>query len=568
MRRRLVLAAITVIAAQAASAHAQAPAAAAPAVPAPTAPPRTATAPAPPSGRLPVFVDALPRSGIAWQRSFGDHELSNIVEGTGSGACVFDFDGDGKLDVYFPQGRWETTVSDNRGRDLIDQLHNALYRNKGGFQFEDVTEKAGVEGKAFAFGCSAADYDNDGDEDLLVLTYSGPELYRNNGDGTFTDVTEKAGLVDPRWSLNGVWLDYDRDGDLDLFVSNYLEYDAGKFRSYYAAAGYPGPLSYNGVSCTLYRNNGDGTFTDVTKAAGVFNAGGRAMSAVAADLNNDGWPDIYVANDSMENYYYENRRDGTFAEKALELGLALGQNGQGVSSMGPAVADVDGDGSLDILIPDMDYGSLLSKKGEFYSDLVDRSGLAVICGQYTGWGAVLLDYDDDGYQDVFIANGNAHHEYPEDAVLARNNGQGVFVDVARDSGDFFQTKWVSRGATWADFDDDGNVDLVVVDTSGPPHLLRNTGGTGNHWLKVEAQVKGGGRVAIGARVAVTAGGRRRFQELIGVNGYLSQGDTRVHFGLGAAEKAELVEVRWPDGTAESWTDVKADQVFRVEQGKK
>ena len=544
MRRRLALAAATLLLA-ASAAHAQAPA-----------------------GKLPVFTEVTATSGIKFNRSFGDHDLSNIVEGTGSGACVFDYDGDGKLDIYFPQGRWEKTVSDNRGRDLIDQLGNALYRGKGGFQFEDVTDKAGVAGRNFAFGCSAADYDGDGDTDLVVLTYKGPELYRNEGNGAFAEVTEKAGLADPRWSLNAAWLDYDRDGDLDLFVANYLEYDEGKFRSFYAAAGYPGPLSYNGVSCALYRNDGDGTFTDVTKAAGVANPGGRAMSVVAADLDNDGWMDVYVANDSMENYYYENQRDGTFVNKALELGVALGQNGQGVSSMGPAVSDLDGDGNLDILIPDMDYGSLLSKQGGFYSDLVGRSGLAVICGQYTGWGAVLFDYDNDGYPDVFIANGNAHHEYPEDAVLARNNGKGVFVDVARESGDFFQTKWVSRGATWADFDDDGNVDLLVVDTSGPPHLLRNGGGTGNHWLKVDARAKGGTRTAIGARVTITAGGRARFQDVIGVNGYLSQGDTRTHFGLGAADKADLVQLRWPDGSTDEWKDVKADQVLRVEQGKK
>jgi len=535
---------------------------AAPAAPAP------APAAPPPPAKLPVFTEMTSQSGITWGRSFGDHDLSNIVEGTGSGACVLDYDGDGTLDVYFPQGRWERTVSDNRGRDLIDQLRNALYRGRGGFRFEDVTEKAGLAGRGFAFGCSAADYDEDGDQDLLVLTYKGPELYRNEGNGTFVEVTEKAGLADTRWSLNGVFADYDRDGDLDLFVANYLEYDEGKFRSFYAAAGYPGPLSYNGVSCALYRNNGDGTFTDVTKAAGVSNPGGRAMSAVAADLDNDGWIDLYVANDSMENYYYENRRDGTFAEKALELGVALGQNGQGVSSMGPAVADLDGDGNLDILIPDMDYGSLLSRQGGFYTDLVGRSGLAVICGQYTGWGAVLFDYDNDGYPDVFIANGNAHHEYPEDAVLARNDGRGVFVDVARESGEYFQTKWVSRGATWADFDDDGNVDLLVIDTSGPPHLLRNGGGPGHHWLKVDARVKGGGRTAVGARVTVVAGDRKRFQDVFPVNGYLSQGDPRVHFGLGASEKAEVVQVRWPDGTVDEWKDVKADQVLRLEQGKK
>jgi len=530
--------------------------------------PQAPRSPQAPPAKLPVFTEVTASSGITFTRSFGDHDLSNIVEGTGSGACVFDYDGDGKLDVYFPQGRWEKTVSDNRGRDLIGKLSNALYRNKGGFQFEDVTQKAGVAGRNFAFGCSAADYDDDGHEDLVVLTYKGPELYRNNGDGTFSDVTEKAGLADTRWALNGAWLDYDGDGRLDLFVSNYLEYDEGRFRSFYAAAGYPGPLSYNGVSCTLYRNEGNGTFTDVTKKAGVFNPSGRAMSAVAADLNNDGRLDLYVANDSMENYYYENKGDGTFAEKALALGLALGQNGQGVSSMGPAVADLDGDANLEILIPDMDYGSLLAKRGAMYEDLIERSGLAVICGQYTGWGAVLLDYDNDGHADVFISNGNAHHEYPEDAVLARNRGKGTFADVARQSGDFFQTKWVGRGATWADFDDDGNVDLVVVDTSGPPHLLRNGGGTGHHWLKVDAKVRGGARTAIGARVTVVAGGRRQFQDVIGVNGYLSQGDTRVHFGLGAAATVDLVQVRWPDGSTDEWKGVKADQVLRVEQGKR
>jgi hypothetical protein len=549
MRRRLALAASTLLLAAGVS-YAQAPAGAAPA------------------DKRPVFTDVTAQSGITWTRSFGDHEMSNIVEGTGSGACVFDYDGDGKLDIYFPQGRWEKTVNDNRGRDLIDQLKNALYRGKGGFQFEDVTDKAGVPGRNFAFGCSAADYDNDGDVDLVVLTYRGPELYRNEGDGTFTEVTEKAGLADPRWSLNAAWLDYDRDGDLDLFVANYLEYDEGRFRSFYAAAGYPGPLSYNGVSCALYRNNGDGTFTDVTKAAGVSNPGGRAMSAVAADLDNDGWMDLYVANDSMESYYYENRHDGTFEEKAMLLGLALGQNGQGVSSMGPAVADLVGGGNLDILVPDMDYGTLHSKQGDYYVDLEDRSGLALICGQYTGWGAVLFDYDNDGYPDVLIANGDSHHEYPEGTVLARNEGKGRFKDVARDSGAFFQAKWSSRGATWADFDDDGNVDLLVVDTSGPPHLLRNGGGTGNHWLKVDARVTGGKRTAIGARVTVTVGERTQLQDVIGVNGYLSQGDTRAHFGLGPAEKADVVQVRWPDGATDEWKDVAAGQVLRVEPGKK
>jgi hypothetical protein len=525
------------------------------------------TAAAVPAER-PTFTEMTRKAGITFEHSFGDRELSNIVEGTGSGACVFDYDGDGRLDVYFPNGRWEKSVNDNRSRDLVGKLRNALYHNDGSWTFTDVTEKAGVGGKGFAFGCSAADYDGDGDLDLYVLDYGANELYRNNGDGTFTDVSESSGLADPLWSLNAAWLDYDGDGNLDVFVANYLEYDEGKFRSFYAASGYPGPLSYNGVPCHLYHNNGNGTFTDVTKQAGVFNDEGRAMSAVAADLNNDGRMDIYVANDSMENYYYENKGDGTFEEKSLFLGLALGQHGQGVSSMGPVVADLTGQGNLDILIPDMDYGSLLSKKGDFYSDLIDHSGLALICGQYTGWGGVAFDYDNDGRTDVFIANGNAHHEYSEDPVLARNDGTGVFTDVARGSGEYFDGKWVSRGATWGDFDDDGNVDLVVLDTSGPPHLLRNEGGTGNHWLKVDARLAGGRRTAIGARVTVVAGGSRQFRDVIGVNGYLSQGDARAHFGLGAAGKADLVEVRWPDGTKTHLQDVAADQVLNVVQEKR
>jgi hypothetical protein len=522
-------------------------------------------APAAPSP-VPVFTDVQPESGITFSRSFGDHDMSNIVEGTGSGACVFDYDNDGRLDVYFPQGRWEKTVSDNRGRDLIDTLSNALYRGEGGFTFTDVTAKAGVAGRGFAFGCSAADYDNDGHTDLMVLTYRGPELFHNEGNGTFTEVTDKAGVADGRWALDAAWLDYDRDGDLDVFVANYLQYDDGKFRAFYPAAGYPGPLSYNAVASALYRNDG-GTFTDVTRDAGVYNADGRAMSVVAADLNNDGWMDIYVANDATENFYYENRKDGTFANRAFEVDLAFGQNGQGVSSMGPAVADIDGDGHLDILIPDMDYGTLMQKRGAAYEDRTVQSGLALICGQYIGWGAVFADFDNDGVPDLFISNGNAHHEYSEDPVLARNDGKGVFEDVARQAGPYFQKKWVGRGSTWADFDDDGNVDLVVVDTSGPPHLLRNGGVPGRHWIKVEAKTRGGVRTAIGARVTVTARGRRQIQDVIGVNGYLSQGDTRAHFGLGAARVVDLVQVRWPDGTTSEWRNVKADQVLRVEQGR-
>jgi len=520
---------------------------------------------APPAPKLTVFTDITQKAGIRFVRSFGDVELDNIVEGTGSGACVFDHDGDGKLDIFFPNGRWLKAVASNRGRSLATRLNNALYRNGGDGTFTDVSEKAGVAGKGFGFGCSAADYDGDGDLDLYVLNYGPNELYRNNGDGTFTDVSAVSGLADPRWSLNAAWLDYDRDGRLDVYVCNYLLYDDGKFRAYYPAQGYPGPLSYSGQPSLLYRNNGDGTFADVTAKAGVSNPGGRCMGAVAADLNNDGWIDLYQANDAMENYYYENTGKGTFMEKAVPAGLAFGQHGQGVSSMGPVTGDVNGDGSLDLFIPDMDYGSFLVRKGGAYVDDVEVSGLAVILGQYTGWGGVLFDADNDGSLDLFVANGNAHHEYPEDPVLARGDGKGRFTDVARHSGDYFQRKYVARGATWADFDDDGNLDLLVVDLNGPPHLLRNVGGSGNHWLKIDARLAGGKRLALGSRITLTAGGKTRIQEVAPVNGYLSQGDPRVHFGLGSATKAEKVEIRWPDGRTQIVKDLAADRTHVVVQ---
>ena len=512
---------------------------------------------------LPVFTDITAQAGIRFKHSFGDYELTNIVEGTGAGPTFFDYDNDGLLDIYFVNGRWQKNVSDNLGRDLQGKLSNALYHNNGDGTFTDVTEKAGVAGTGYGFSSSAADFDKDGDLDLYVLNYGPNTFYRNNGDGTFTDITAQTGLGDPLWSLSAPWLDYDNDGDLDVYVANYLEYDDGKFRAYYAAAGYPGPLSYSGQQDHLYRNNGDGTFTDVTKEAGMINPEGRAMSAVAADLNNDGYTDIYVANDAMENYYYENRGNGTFEEKALFMGLAFGQHGQGVSSMGPMVGDIDRDGHLDIFIPDMDYGSLLVNRGKLYEDLVDSSNLAVICGQFTGWGAIFGDFDNDCWLDLFVSNGDAHHEYPEDPVLARNNGKGEFVDIASQAGEYFQHKYVARGSAGADFDNDGDIDLLVLHLNSTPALLRNDGGNKNNWLKIDARAAGGKVPCIGARVTVTVGNLKMVDDVIGTKGYLSQSDPRVNVGLGKATKADLVEIRWPDRTVQRFRNVKANQILTV-----
>lgn len=519
----------------------------------------------------PVFEDVTAKAGIKFKHCLGDMELSNIVEATGPGCCVFDFDNDGFQDVFFLNARWHPDVSDNRGRTYRGKLKNALYRNNGNWTFTDVTDKAGVAGGDDAYGmtASAADYDNDGDLDLYVCNYGKNILYRNNGNGTFTDVTAKAGVENAGWSLAAPWFDYNGDGLLDMFVAHYLDYDKGAFQrtgAYYKADGFPGPLGYPGKPDVLYRNNGDGTFTDVTKETGLFEPTGRGMGAVACDIDGDGDVDIYVTNDAMPNNLWINDGKGHFKDMAVETGTAFGEGGQGVSSMGPYVADVDHNGLLDILVPDMGYSSLMLQKAKgMFLDSTSQSGVAMLCGQYTGWGGLLCDYNNDGWEDLFIANGDPHHLYVEEAIIARNDAQGHFKDMARESGEFFGIKFVGRGAAAADFDNDGNIDIVVNTINGPPCVLRNKG-TAGKWLKVVPIRKDSGAVALTTMVKVTAGALSMTMPAIGVNGYLAGNDVRPHFGLGQASKADTVEIRWPDGTRQVFHDVPANQIFKVKQG--
>ncbi len=514
---------------------------------------------------LPVFTDVTRQAGIGFKHSYGDLELDNIVEGTGTGACFFDYDGDGFLDIYLVNGAWTDGLSDNRARHLRGKLRNQLYRNDGDGSFTDVTEQSGTGDDTFGTGCSAADYDNDGDVDLYVLNYAANRLYRNDGNGRFTDVAKASGLEVPRWSVHAVWLDIDQDGWLDVYVANYLKYDDGKFRDFYAAQAYPGPLSYGGEPDSLFRNNGDGTFSEITKRAGVFRPDGRAMSVTAADFDNDGLLSIYVPNDAMGNYHFENRGGLRFSENALEWGLAYGENGQNVSSMGAAVGDIDRDGRLDVFIPDMSYSTLLLQGEHGFQHEIESSGLSVVMGQYTGWGPVLFDYDNDGWLDLFTSHGNAHHEYSEEDTLARNKGDGTFEDVSRQSGQFFREKYVGRGVTHGDYDNDGDVDLLVVNLNDAPNLLRNDGGNRNHWLGVEALLEfpTGTRHALGARVTVTTGDLRQIEDVQPVKGYLGQADPRLHFGLGKAEVVDELEIRWPDGVVEKLHDVKPNQTLKL-----
>lgn len=513
-----------------------------------------------------VFTDVTHDAGITAKHAFGDDRLNNIVEGTGAGAMFFDYDDDGWLDIYLLSGTWLQEVNDNRGRKYRGKLRNHLYRNNRDGTFADVTDQAGVGDESYGVGCSAADFDNDGDLDLYVLNYGKNVLYRNEGNGTFIDISEQSGLDDPKWSLSAPWFDYDGDGDLDVYVVNYLEFDP-VFREYYAPDGYPGPRSYGGQQDALYRNNGNGTFTDVTEAAGLINPDGRGMSGTVADLNNDGLLDLYVTNDAMENYFYRNSGDGTFVEDGLVMGLAYGEGGQNVSSMGPAVGDVDRDGWLDIYIPDMGYGCLLLNRNDYFEDRTAPSKLAVICGQYVGWGGVLFDLDNNGYLDLFVANGDAHRQFAQEDVLLRNDGKANFEDIAADSGDYFRQKYVGRGTTSGDYDNDGDIDLLVVNLNDAPRLLRNDGDDKNNWLKLAVKLPGGKSDAVGARVTVKTDAMTQVHDLMPVSGYLSQADPRPHFGLDDAEKAQ-VDIRWPDGRTTTLKDVSANQILMVEQDAK
>jgi hypothetical protein len=515
---------------------------------------------------LPQFTDVTREAGITFQHGLGDPELDNIVEATGPGGMFLDYDGDGYQDLYFVNGCWHADISDNRGRALKGQLSDALYRNNGDGTFTDVTSAAGVGCQGYGMGATNADVDGDGDLDLYILNYGSNVLYRNNGDGTFTDITEAAGLQDPLWSVHAVWFDADLDADLDVYVVNYLTYDRGEFqraKAYYPANNFPGPLSYPGAVCHLYVNNGEGTFTNVTKAAGLLTTRLRAMSAVGVDIERDGDIDLYVSNDAGPNVLWINDGQGRFNDQALEFGVAFGEAGQGVSSMGPVAGDVDRNGLLDLLVPDMGYGTLLSQLAPSqFMDVTAQSGLTLICGQYTGWGGLLIDFDNDGYLDVFVANGDPHHLYVEEAVLARNNGKGRFTDVAREAGDFFSNKYVGRGSASGDFDNDGDLDLVMFNIQGPPCLLRNDGGNARHWLKVVPRDKTG-LVAAHAWVTVQAGELTQIQPTLSSNGYLGSNDPRAHFGLNDHAKADWIEVQWLDGTRVRRENVPLDQILSV-----
>lgn len=525
------------------------------------------------------FEDIAAQAGLKSPSIYGGIDSKTyILESVGCGVAFLDFDNDGWLDIF--------VMSGTRLEGDPPEATNRLYRNNHDGTFADVTEKAGLRRAGWAGSVTAADYDNDGHTDLYLTYWGHNVLYRNNGNGMFTDVTEKAGLTYPdvRYGSGAAFFDYDRDGHLDLFVANYLNFDINRIPK----PGASGNCTWKGVAVNcgprglppaqnyLYHNNGNGTFTDVTAKSGVAKGkGSYSMTVVPGDFDNDGWADIYVACDSTPSFFFRNNHDGTFSETGLERGIALNEDGMEQAGMGVGVGDFNLDGHLDILKTHFaDDTNILYRndgKGNF-DDVTIASGLGVET-RYISWGAAISDFDNDGLPDLFIVTGNVYPEierklpsYPfkTPRLIFRSLGNSKFEELIEEAGPGIAAPHCSRGAAFGDFDNDGDIDVVVVNLNEPPSLLRNNLKSPNHWLTLQLKGRKSNRSAIGARVTATYGTRKQAQEVHSQASYYSVNDQRLHFGLGAVTKADL-EIRWPSGAVQKMTGVAADQILPIEE---
>ena len=493
----------------------------------------------PSSTSLPVanddyFQEVTQNIGIDFKHSIGDNELSNIVESVGGGAVFLDYDQDGYLDVYLSNGTFAENLSEGDKPKKLPQNH--LYRNLQDGTFKDVTEEAGVGDQGYGMGMTVGDFNNDGYPDIYISNYGPNVLYENNGNGTFKDITKRAKVGGDECSVGAVWLDYDNDGLLDLYVGNYLNYDP-EYGYYYAPDGFPGPMSYDAQADILYHNSGDGTFEDVTEKMNIFNPDGRAMGVAAADYDNDGFVDILVANDHMVNYLYHNEAGEGFQDKGIMSGVAFNQVGEATISMSVDFADYNSDGLIDIFISDDSYCSLYKNEGDgVFSEMSNAAGIAITCGQFVGWASSFVDYDNDGDVDIFKINGELKHLYgQEDQLLENLNGE-KFADVSLERGAYFEKELVGRGACFGDYDNDGDLDAFIMNLNDHGVFLRNNKGNQNNWLLLNLIGQSSNRDGIGAKVMVSAGGKRQYAFRRSTTGYLSQNDPRMHFGLGKNEK--------------------------------
>lgn len=534
---------------------------------------------APPSGVR--FVDIVDSAGIKFSHNSAP-EKKYIVESMSGGVALFDYDNDGWLDIYFTNALTVDTANDPKS------ARSALYHNNRDGTFTDVTEKSGLAYPGWAMGVVAADFDGDGYQDLYVTCLGPNHLYHNNGDGTFTDVTQKAGVNDLRWSAGATFGDYDRDGHLDLFVSNYVdfklsdlpEFGKGKFCEYRGLPVQCGPRGLPGAGDSLFHNNGDGTFTEVSVKAGVSDPDGRyGMGTTWTDVDGDGWPDLYVANDSGPNFLYHNNRNGTFTEIGFLAGVAVGEDGNEQGSMGIGIGDYLHSGLPGIVVTNFadEYDDLFRHDTPLaFSDVSFASGVAKVMGPFVGWGTAFFDYDNDGWSDILAVNGHVYPQvdhidvgthYAQRMLLFHNQRNGTFKELAAEVGNALMVPRVSRGAAFGDIDNDGDIDIIVENLDGKPTILRNDGGNRNNWITVKTVGNGPNRDAIGARVKVASGDLVQWDEVRTGGSYISSSDPRLHFGLEQRKKIDLIEVHWPDGQVEAVRDAPINNFLTVQQGK-
>jgi hypothetical protein len=532
-----------------------------------------------PAARV-LFRDVTREAGITFEHHAAP-EKKYIVESMSGGVALFDFDNDGRLDIYFVDALTVDTAKDPQA------ARSALYRNLGGMKFADVTDKAGVGHPGWGMGVCVADVDGDGGLDLYVTALGANRLYRNNRDGTFTDIAPRAGVTGGAWSAGCAFADYDRDGDLDLFVSRYVKIDLGNLPEFGKGKtcqyrGIPvqcGPRGLPGEGDLLFRNEGDGRFTEVGAAAGVSDPRGYFGLGVAwFDYNDDGWPDLYVADDSTPSLLYQNQKDGTFKEVGFPMGVAVSDDGGEQGGMGLAIGDFDRSGRLGIFKTNFaeEHNNLYRNEGTHFTDVTFRAGTGAVSLPFVGWGTAFLDYDNDTWPDLIVGNGHVYPQldqaklgasapYRQRRLVFRNLGGGKFAELAQDFGPVLSEPRVSRGLAVGDLDDDGRVDVVINDLDGRPQVLRNELTPVGRWLGVKLTGKGRNTSAVGALITVRAAGAAQLRLVQSGTSYLSQDDMRAHFGLGTAAQADSVEVRWPDGALTKLENVKADQVVKIEQ---
>jgi len=516
--------------------------------------------PLPPEGDS-FFIEITDAAGVDFVHSIGDHHMDNLVESVGGGAVFLDYDQDGWIDLYLSNGTYYEGLSKGEPKEGI--LENHMYKNLKDGHFANVSNKTKTADRGYGMGMTVGDYDNDGYPDIYISNHGPNVLYHNNGDGTFKDVTSKAGIAGNECSVGAVWLDYDNDGLLDLYVGNYIKFDPD-YDYHYAPDGFPGPMAYDAETDILYHNLGDGKFEDVTKEMGVFNPEGRAMGVGAADYDNDGWVDLYVANDHMINYLWHNAQGKKFEDTGISTGVAFNQMGEGTVSMSVDFADYDGDGLLDLFVSDDAYCSLYKNMGNgLFSEMSRPAGIAQPSGQFVGWSSSFIDYDNDGDLDIFKVNGELKHLYGQEDQLFENQGDGTFIDVSVDRGEYFQKDLVGRGACFGDYDNDGDIDAYIVNLDTEGVLLRNDKGNNNNWIQLKLVGTKSNRDGIGARVTVIAGDLKQTTQKKSTNGYLSQNDPRLHIGLGQHEKVDRIEIAWPSGEVQILENVKIGQVLTI-----